>query len=485
MLERDQADRHQELPRPARADGGQYRRPQARSRPDGADCTDSARATCSMSAWAATRCASLGRRGDAGEVLPAQRAGAPDLSDRMLIQHRQRQAARSRCSQKTSNKRTIFQFIHPDARAKTCQLVVGLTQLRARLGLEHHAVPCPRPAHGGLSLFRPAETARVFHMMGEPDETRHLVVANERGRDLAGLVDPFGRRHRELYLHLGDGRRQCRLYRHRSRRAWTTCGDRSFRLQPRRAHGDGHRRQYRHRPGHLPSPSRGRAAQVLGVGRSAMDETAGTGGEGMARSTPIQCDLGPTSTAPAACCETAWETHGPIDGLVNNAGIIRRADSTDLSEEDWDEVMDVNLKTTFFLCQAFGAEDLCRPGGTGKIVNIASLLSFQGGIRVASYTAVKHGVAGITQTARQRVGGEGHQCQRDRAGLYRDQQHRGAARRSRPHRRRSWAAFRPAAGASRPTSATRRCSCCRRASDYMHGADRPGGRRLAGEVRDD
>lgn len=84
-----------------------------------------------------------------------------------------------------------------------------------------------------------------------------------------------------------------------------------------------------------------------------------------------------------------------IDILVNNAGIIRRADSVDFTEEAWDAVMDVNLKAVFFTSQAFAKAALAR--GAGKIVNIASLLSFQGGIRVPSYTASKHGVAGITK----------------------------------------------------------------------------------------
>lgn len=102
----------------------------------------------------------------------------------------------------------------------------------------------------------------------------------------------------------------------------------------------------------------------------------------------------------------AWEAHGPIHGLVNNAGIIRRADSVDLTEKDWDEVIDLNLKTTFFLCQAFAKHVFSGPG-RGKIVNIASLLSFQGGIRVASYTASKHGVAGITQVLCNEWAGKG------------------------------------------------------------------------------
>jgi len=86
----------------------------------------------------------------------------------------------------------------------------------------------------------------------------------------------------------------------------------------------------------------------------------------------------------------------PIDILVNNAGIIRRADSTDFSEADWDDVIDVNLKAVFFTCQAFARAALAREA-RAKIVNIASLLSFQGGIRVPAYTASKHGVAGLTK----------------------------------------------------------------------------------------
>ncbi|WP_103256508.1 2-dehydro-3-deoxy-D-gluconate 5-dehydrogenase KduD [Tabrizicola aquatica] len=84
------------------------------------------------------------------------------------------------------------------------------------------------------------------------------------------------------------------------------------------------------------------------------------------------------------------------DILINNAGTIRRADSLDFTEQDWDEVMDVNLKAVFFTAQAF-ARALVQRQAPGAIVNIASLLSFQGGIRVPSYTAAKHGVAGLTK----------------------------------------------------------------------------------------
>jgi 2-dehydro-3-deoxy-D-gluconate 5-dehydrogenase len=86
---------------------------------------------------------------------------------------------------------------------------------------------------------------------------------------------------------------------------------------------------------------------------------------------------------------------GRIDILVNNAGIIRRAPAMEFSEVDWDDVLDINLKKTFFLSQSTAR--LMAPWGGGKIINVASMLSFQGGIIVPSYTAAKSGVAGITR----------------------------------------------------------------------------------------
>ncbi|ALG72646.1 3-ketoacyl-ACP reductase [Azospirillum thiophilum] len=109
----------------------------------------------------------------------------------------------------------------------------------------------------------------------------------------------------------------------------------------------------------------------------------------------IHADL--TSIAPVAgLVEETVGTLGQLDILVNNAGTIRRADAVDFSEADWDLVMNLNIKTVFFLCQAFGRYAIGQ-GRKGKIVNIASMLSFQGGIRVPSYTASKSGVAGITR----------------------------------------------------------------------------------------
>ena len=93
--------------------------------------------------------------------------------------------------------------------------------------------------------------------------------------------------------------------------------------------------------------------------------------------------------------DTALQEFGHIDILVNNAGIIIRNDSVDFTEKEWDDVMDINVKATFFMCQAV-ARQFIKQGTGGKIVNVASMLSFQGGIRVPSYTASKSGVKGIT-----------------------------------------------------------------------------------------
>ncbi|RRH90887.1 2-dehydro-3-deoxy-D-gluconate 5-dehydrogenase KduD [Mesorhizobium tamadayense] len=135
---------------------------------------------------------------------------------------------------------------------------------------------------------------------------------------------------------------------------------------------------------------------VIGVGRSAMDDTAEKVAAVGGRFEAVAADLGDPAKA-VAMLDRVWGESGPLDGLVNNAGIIRRADAVDLTEADWDDVMDINLKTVFRLCQSFSRRVLAEPGRRGKIVNIASVLSFQGGIRVASYTASKHGVLGLTR----------------------------------------------------------------------------------------
>ncbi len=99
--------------------------------------------------------------------------------------------------------------------------------------------------------------------------------------------------------------------------------------------------------------------------------------------------------APAAVIEAGIDAFGQIDILINNAGMIRRSPAVDYSEEDWATVIEVNLSSVFRMSQAAGRHMVER--GSGKIVNIASLLSFQGGITVPAYTASKSGVAGLTK----------------------------------------------------------------------------------------
>ena len=94
--------------------------------------------------------------------------------------------------------------------------------------------------------------------------------------------------------------------------------------------------------------------------------------------------------------QQAKQLTGRIDILVNNAGIIRRDDAIDFSEKDWDEVIDLNLKTVFFFSQAVARQYMAQGDG-GKIINVASMLSYQGGVRVPSYTASKSAVMGLTR----------------------------------------------------------------------------------------
>jgi 2-deoxy-D-gluconate 3-dehydrogenase len=132
-------------------------------------------------------------------------------------------------------------------------------------------------------------------------------------------------------------------------------------------------------------------ADVVAAGRSSLDDTLARAQGAGVTVRPMTLSLDDPVAAAARLAEA-----GPLDILVNNAGVIRRADSVDFPEADWDAVMDVNLKAVFFLSQAFARAAFARGAG-GAIVNVASLLSFQGGIRVPSYTASKHGVAGLTK----------------------------------------------------------------------------------------
>jgi 2-dehydro-3-deoxy-D-gluconate 5-dehydrogenase len=146
-------------------------------------------------------------------------------------------------------------------------------------------------------------------------------------------------------------------------------------------------------------------ADIVVVGRSSPAETAAAVQAAGRKVHSVQADLGWSSEAQTVI-EQALQLAGRLDILVNNAGIIRRAEALEFGEQDWDDVLNVNLKTPFFLAQAT-ARAMLAAGRGGKIINIASMLSFQGGIRVASYTASKSGVAGLTRLLANEWAGKG------------------------------------------------------------------------------
>ncbi len=136
-------------------------------------------------------------------------------------------------------------------------------------------------------------------------------------------------------------------------------------------------------------------ADIVGINVSAPDETRGQV-EATGRSFfDLRADLSDTASIPDLVAQ-AKARFGRVDILVNNAGIIRREDAIKFDEKDWDDVIDLNLKTVFFFAQA-AARHFIAQGDGGKIINVASMLSFQGGVRVPSYTASKSGVIGITR----------------------------------------------------------------------------------------
>jgi 2-deoxy-D-gluconate 3-dehydrogenase len=135
-------------------------------------------------------------------------------------------------------------------------------------------------------------------------------------------------------------------------------------------------------------------ADVALIGRTAAEETAAQVRALGRRAEIVSADLSTIAPVQRVVDQTV-DKLGGLHILVNNAGIIRRADAVDFTEADWDAVVDTNLKSVFFLCQAAGRHMIAR--GSGKIINIASMLTFQGGIRVPSYTASKSGIGGLTK----------------------------------------------------------------------------------------
>lgn len=134
-------------------------------------------------------------------------------------------------------------------------------------------------------------------------------------------------------------------------------------------------------------------AFVAGVSRRPSTETKQMLGDNFHN---IIADLSSCEVIDGIVAQTL-ERFGRVDILVNNAGIIKREDAVNVTEEDWDSVINVNLKTVFFLTQAV-AKQFIKQGSGGKVINIASMLSYQGGIRVPAYAASKSAVKGITMS---------------------------------------------------------------------------------------
>lgn len=145
-------------------------------------------------------------------------------------------------------------------------------------------------------------------------------------------------------------------------------------------------------------------AHVVGLGVSDNSDTAAKVAALGGKFTSIHTDLGKLTQSDAReVVENIISVTGRVDVLVNNAGIIKRNPAVDYLEEDWNSVLQINLTAPFFLCQAFakwwltGGREQSPEDSRLKIVNIASMLSFQGGILVPAYTASKSGIAGVTK----------------------------------------------------------------------------------------
>ena len=136
-------------------------------------------------------------------------------------------------------------------------------------------------------------------------------------------------------------------------------------------------------------------ANVIGVARRSCQETADKIASIGGTFTELLADLSDITVIPYIV-ENANKAYGRVDILVNNAGIIKRCDAVDVTIEDWDSVININEKMVFFLSQAF-AKGWVADNKGGKIINIASMLSYQGGIRVPAYTASKSAIMGLTR----------------------------------------------------------------------------------------
>lgn len=136
-------------------------------------------------------------------------------------------------------------------------------------------------------------------------------------------------------------------------------------------------------------------AKVIGVARRSSEETKTKIESFGGTFVEVQADLQTTEPVQRILDESL-AAFGKVDILVNNAGLIKRIDSFEYDEASWDQVINVNQKVVFFLSQAF-AKQYVKQGQGGKIINVASMLSYQGGVRVPAYTASKSAIIGLTR----------------------------------------------------------------------------------------
>ena len=206
-------------------------------------------------------------------------------------------------------------------------------------------------------------------------------------------------------------------------------------------------------------------ADIVAVGRSPAIDTAARVQALGRRFLDVRADL--SSTRPVReVVDAAVRLNGRLDIVVNNAGIIRRADSLDVEEADWDAVIATNLKSPFFLAQA-AARHMAAHGG-GKIINIASLLSFQGGIRVPAYAASKSAIAGLTRALANEWAAQGINVNAIAPGYF--DTNNTAALRADPVREPAILARIPAGRWGQPQDlAGAAVFLASRASDYVHG----------------
>ncbi|MEO5932668.1 MAG: 2-dehydro-3-deoxy-D-gluconate 5-dehydrogenase KduD [Duganella sp.] len=213
----------------------------------------------------------------------------------------------------------------------------------------------------------------------------------------------------------------------------------------------------------------GVGADIVAAGRSPADDTAAQVEALGRRFLFVHADFAATEPVQTVV-DAALGLNGQLDILVNNAGTIHRADSLDVTEENWDTVINTNLRSVFFLSQAVARHMAPRHGG--KIVNIASLLSFQGGIRVPAYAASKSALAGLTRALANEWAAKGINVNALAPGYF--DTNNTAALRQDPERSEAILARIPAGRWGRPDDlAGAAVFLASRASDYVHGITLP------------